>query len=86
MRKMSPNNCKYENYYRQHCSKNNLNINNKFIDWINEIENLVMLNYEITLLDLPDENYMYHFENGLSINDMYNIIVSSNCDLLDYYL
>jgi len=49
-----------------------------FFKWIQEIENKVNQTYHLTLLDLPDEDYMVHYESGTTPNAMANMIIKNN--------
>jgi hypothetical protein len=53
-------------------------IDKKFLEWISKVENKVMLFYGMTLLDLPDENYMDNFKLNTSPERMVDIIFENN--------
>ena len=58
--------------------KNNRKIDKGFIDWIKKVEDKVLLVYGLMLLDLPDENYMYMYENGVNPERMADKIFENN--------
>ena len=64
----------YSNYYLQ----KNIKPNNKFIIWINSVEQMVLEHFKLYLLDIPDEDYMYFFENKFEPSEMVQIIQESN--------
>ena len=68
----------YVEWYKDNCKKNNEKINKDFIKWISKIENKVVLMYGITLLDLPDEDYMDNFIIKTSPETMADIIFENN--------
>lgn len=68
----------YSNYYKQHCEQRGISINEKFIDWIDTIESNIYNKCSLCLLDLPDEPYMYYFENNKTIMDVTNKILLNN--------
>lgn len=49
-----------------------------FVKWISKIEKKIILDYNLTLLDLPDEDYMMYFEQKYSFKDVIKIIKESN--------
>ncbi len=53
-------------------------INYKFANWINKVEKQIMSKLNLTLLDLPDEDYMIFFEEKKSPETVVNIIFKSN--------
>jgi hypothetical protein len=53
-------------------------IDKKFLKWISKVENKVMLFYGMTLLDLPDEDYMDNFKLNTSPERMVDIIFENN--------
>jgi hypothetical protein len=36
----------------------------RFLSWVDEVERIVYARIHVGLLDLPDEDYMVHFENN----------------------
>ena len=50
----------------------------KFIKWINLVEQMVIEFFSIELLDLPDEDYMENYENKITPIEMFNIIYEHN--------
>lgn len=50
--------------FRDYCIRKG-NRDQKFLSWVDEIENLVLLTTHHRLLDLPDENYYTFFEEGV---------------------
>lgn len=67
----------YKSYSSYYIKKNDL-VDEKFVRWINRVEKLVFEKFNIGLLDLPDEDYMYYYENKYSSNDMFSIIQDNN--------
>ena len=49
--------------------------NKAFLDWTYAIELKVFKELGVYLLDLPDEAYYTHYENGVSANSMANHIM-----------
>jgi hypothetical protein len=81
----------YGQYYRNNCKKNNNKVDNSFITWINNIENIVMNNWNLHLLDIPfssrkrsrtkpvpDEDYMTYYVTGLNCQQVVNYIKNNN--------
>jgi len=56
-------------------------IDKKFIIWMDKIEEYVFLSIGIYLLDLPDEEYMYYFENNVSYEYVGDKIISEYCSI-----
>jgi hypothetical protein len=54
------------------------NPNKKFLEWIGKVEKFIDTKLQLTLIDLPDEDYMRYFESGYSFLDMVSIILESN--------
>jgi hypothetical protein len=69
---------KYSEWYIHTCNINNKKINEKFVEWINNVEEKVEIIYGLRLLDLVDENYMYNFEKGISSDKMTDIVLENN--------
>ena len=63
---------KYSDLYRKNTPSQYLN--ERFIKWVDKVEYKFNKKYNMYLLDIPDQLYMHYFENGLSPNDMFNII------------
>lgn len=63
---------KYSDLYRKNTPVQYLN--ERFIKWVDKVEYKFNKKYNMYLLDIPDQLYMHYFENGLSPNDMFNII------------
>ncbi len=57
---------KYSEYYRQ----KNIEIDNKFIQWIDKVELIINNKLNCDLLDIPDYPYMVSYEVGLSPSDV----------------
>lgn len=68
----------YVQNYEMNCLKNNYIYNLNFAKWMQNIENIIYKEYDIGLLDLPDEEYMIYFENNTSVQDMVDIIKQTN--------
>lgn len=49
----------------------------QFMRWVDDIENIVLEKTHFNLLDLPDEDYMYNFENHVTANVMAQKIIDS---------
>jgi hypothetical protein len=69
---------KYVDYYIAKNTKNNQVINFKFVVWINQIEKYFIDKYCINLLDLPDEDYMFYFDENYSHKEVIDIIINNN--------
>jgi len=52
--------------------------NTKFVNWISKIEKKIIAMYGMTLIDLPDEDYMTYFENKYTPDMVVQIIQESN--------
>jgi hypothetical protein len=65
---------KYSQYYIQRYQQT---VDYHFVEWIDEVEDIVfdVLNFE--LLDLPDENYMLMYEEHYKPSEVANIIISN---------
>jgi hypothetical protein len=50
----------------------------KFVSWIEKVENKISNMLQVTLLDLPDEDYTRYFEEKYSPEEMCKIIFESN--------
>jgi hypothetical protein len=70
-RKISTN---YVQWYLSRVS----NPNKKFISWIEKVEKKISTLLQVTLLDLPDEDYTIYFEEEYSPEEMCKIIFESN--------
>jgi hypothetical protein len=68
----------YSNNYISWYLNINPKPNKKFIDWISIIEKFIQEKIKLTLLDLPDEDYMIYFESNYTPTDMIKIILDSN--------
>lgn len=64
----------YSNYYITNCTKNNLQVNSKFVDWINKVEKQIFSKYQVGLLDIADEPYMINWEQGMTSDQMVKLI------------
>ena len=53
-------------------------MNNDFDSWMKQVEEIVFKELKMHLLDLPDENYRYYFENGKSAMYMAQIVINDN--------
>jgi len=49
--------------------------NTLFMDWMNKVYEIVYNKLEISLDDLPDENYRISFENNMTPPNMANIVI-----------
>ena len=65
---------KYSDYYRQKMIENNEEIDEKFCEFMDELENKVWKKFKISLLSLPDENYMDYYEHKRSPSFVLNKI------------
>jgi hypothetical protein len=52
----------YSEHYICYNNKHNINIEKKFVTWINIVENKVFEKLKLRLLDIPDEDYMFYYE------------------------
>jgi hypothetical protein len=68
----------YFEWYISKYKKNNNKIDENFLEWIKKVENKILLMYGISLLDLPDENYMDYYEKKLSPELMADEIFQNN--------
>jgi|LakMenE01Jun11ns_1017448.scaffolds.fasta_scaffold9184721_2 hypothetical protein len=68
---------KYTTDYKTKTPKDE--INKKFMIWMDKIEEYIFTNIGMYLLDFPDEEYMYYFENNVSYEYVGDKIIS------DYY-
>ena len=64
----------YSNYYITNCTKNNLQVNSKFVDWINKVEKQIFSKYQVGLLDIADEPYMINWDQGMTSDQMVKLI------------
>ena len=55
---------RYSDYYKTSCIQNGRGIHSDFVQWIDRIEDIIYGKYCLHLLDIPDEDYMIHFEDG----------------------
>lgn len=51
-------------------------VDKKFIIWMDKIEKYVFFSIGMYLLDLPDEEYMYYFQNNVSYEYVGNKIIN----------
>lgn len=68
----------YSNYYIKKCEKSNKKPNMEFVIWITNIESFIEKNLNLSLLELPDDNYMFYFENGTTSEYIINKIIKDN--------
>ena len=66
----------YSEYYISQNNKNKIPIDKKFVKWINTVEGIVLKNIGLTLLDIPDEDYMLNYESKIEPNEMAQYIIS----------
>ena len=64
----------YSFHYAKSCTKNNIDINDQFVTWINTIENSIFTKYNLRLRDIPDELYMVSFEGGMTSDEMTKVV------------
>jgi len=64
----------YSSHYKKYCEKNNINIDYKFINWIDKIENIVLTKTNFHLLDIQDED-MTFYEQNMSSNNVANYVI-----------
>lgn len=60
------------------CVQNKCSIDYGFVSWMNKIEDYFQTNFNIGLLDLPDENYMECYENGYKPTEMVQQMLETN--------
>lgn len=48
----------------------------KFMHWMSKIEHQIVRTLGVTLLDLPDEAYMMMFEDGYTVDDVVEVIIT----------
>ena len=66
----------YSTYYKlKQTDKSNFQTDRKFIHWVDTVEYIVMGKLKMGLLDLPDENYIVNFENGMVAGEMAKKII-----------
>jgi hypothetical protein len=70
---------KYSDYYirRKIATSKEDAIDVPFIEWIDEVENKVRQKLGIALLDLPDEPFMFMYEQNITPIDASNKCVSN---------
>lgn len=64
----------YVEWYKNNTSEPN----EKFLAWISKVEKKIMTKLSLSLIDLPDEDYIMYFEENITPNDMVKIIYESN--------
>lgn len=64
--------------YSKYFLINNNEPDYNFISWIDNVEKLVFESYGVNLLDLPDKDYMYYYENNYQPDDMFKKIQEFN--------
>lgn len=69
---------KFLSNYVQWYMNSNSEPNTKFVNWISKIEKKIIAMYGMTLIDLPDEDYMTYFENKYTPDMVVQIIQESN--------
>lgn len=72
--------------YSSHYKVNNLEADQKFVKWIDEVEKLVFNTIHQYLLDLEDELYMDNYENGLTPKQMASIVIAHYHNFYNDYL
>jgi hypothetical protein len=65
---------KYTTNYKTKIPKDE--VDKKFMIWMDKIEEYVFSSIGMYLLDLPDEEYMYYFENNISYEYVGDKIIS----------
>ncbi len=71
-------NKKMPSTYVEYYLSNIQEIDNKFLIWISKVEKIIYSKLQMSLIDLPDEDYMYYFENNFGPREMVQIIYESN--------
>jgi len=69
-------NMSYTNNYIKNCQKHQIDPDRSFIKWIGTVETIIKSKLNMGLLDIPDEDYMYNFENNITAKEMAQIILS----------
>ena len=67
----------YCDYFQSRQSHPLSNKEKKFCRWIDHVEKTVIQQTGLHLLDLQDEMYMVHFEEGLTPSQMAQIVIDS---------
>lgn len=65
----------YSEYYISQNIKKNIPIDAKFVKWINTVEGIVLKKLNMSLSDIPDEDYMLNYESKIEPNDMAQYII-----------
>jgi hypothetical protein len=65
----------YASNYIKNYQKRNIETDENFIKWINSVENIIKYKLQMNLLDIPDEDYMFNFENNIMPEEMAQIIL-----------
>ena len=49
-----------------------------FKKWLSQVDKLILIKTFINRDDLPDENYWIHWDEGLSVGEMVDMIMANN--------
>lgn len=63
---------RYSTYYKRNTKPEYYDIN--YLDWMDDVEDIVYDRLQIRLLDLPDQMYMHYFEEGCTAEEMADIV------------
>lgn len=67
----------YSTYYLGRKQKNNEEVDEEFIKWIDKVEKIVFDKLNFRLLDLPDEEYVINYEKKMMPQKMAQIIITN---------
>jgi hypothetical protein len=74
----------YKKRVKEYSDNESFKRDRQFMEWINQVEYLVMSKLKIELLELPDEMYMVNFESGTSSEDMAKQVIQNNSIFIEY--
>lgn len=63
------------NFMKNNSNKGLLHDYDGFIKWIDEVENIVFDKTRLYLLEIQDELYIDHFDDGYTPQEMANIVI-----------
>ena len=64
-------------YREYHIARHPTDINEKFLDWMDNVETHVFKKIKMNLLDLMDEPYRINFDDKMTCTEMADIVISN---------
>ena len=68
----------YREYLVEYNRKKNINVEQEYYEWVDQVEKIIHDRYGIYLLDLPDDLYHVNFSSKCSVEKMVKILEKNN--------